>query len=247
MMRTFTSSLALAAMILTPACAQSNVDASDKEAIEQIVRNYILQNPEIIEEAFVALNEKERAKEAERATALIEENATALFEDPLDNSIGPADAPITVVEFFDYRCGYCKRSTDWVVSLPEKFDNKVRVVFKEMPILSPESEKAALAAVAAGNQGKYLEMHLGLMELESRSGFGPEEINAVAEAAGIDVPKMRADMASIDVQRVVSRSKSLARAINVDGTPNFIVGNTLVVGADVNRVEDLIKAALEDS
>jgi len=233
-------------MILMPACAQSNVDASDKEAIEQIVRDYILDNPEIVQEALIALTEKERAVEAERTTALIVENAAALFEDPLDNSIGPADAPITVVEFFDYRCGYCKRSTDWVVSLPEKFDNKVRVVFKEMPILSPESEKAAHAAVAAGNQGKYLEMHLGLMELESRSGFSSDDIDAVAEAAGVNVQKMRADMASIEVQRIVSRSKSLARAINVDGTPNFIVGTTQVVGADVNRVEQLIEAALAE-
>jgi protein-disulfide isomerase len=127
------------------------------------------------------------------------------------------------------------------------YDNKVRVVFKEFPILSTESEKAAQAAIAAGKQGKYLEMHMALMELDNGSGFGPEAIDAAAESAGVDVAKMRADMKSIPVQKAVADAKSLARTLNITGTPNFIIGNEMVSGADTQRVEALIEAALAES
>lgn len=120
-------------------------------------------------------------------------------------------------------------------------------MFKEQPILSAESEKAALAAVAAGKQGKYIEMHMGLMELDNGSGFGPEQIDAVATAAGVDVAKMRADMQSIPVQKTVADAKSLSRTLAITGTPYFIVGTEAVSGADVQQVEALIEAALSES
>lgn len=246
MNRKVSMALAATAIALTPACAQGQVDATDKEAIEQIVYDYIMENPEIIEDALIALSEKREAEEAESARVAIADNQDALINNPGDYSVGPADAPVTVVEFFDYRCGFCKRSASWAVELPEKFDNQVRVVFKELPILSPESEKAALAAVAAGKQGKYLEMHMALMELDNGSGFGPEQIDAVAESVGVDVEKMRADMKSIDVQKNVADAKSLARTLGISGTPNFIVGTQQVPGADVETVEALIEAALAE-
>ncbi|MEL6859601.1 MAG: thioredoxin domain-containing protein [Pseudomonadota bacterium] len=247
MNRKVSMALAATAIALTPACAQGQVDTADKEAIEKIVYDYIMENPEIIEEALISLSEKREAEEAEAALAAIADNQDALINNPGDYSVGPADAPVTVVEFFDYRCGYCKRSASWTVELPEKFDNQVRVVFKELPILSPESEKAALAAVAAGKQGKYLEMHMALMELDNGSGFGPEQIDAAAESVGVDVETMRADMKSIDVQKNVADAKSLARTLGISGTPNFIVGTEQVPGADVQRVEALIEAALSES
>ena len=247
MTRIFSMAMAATAIALTPACAQSQVDVADKEAIEKIVYEYIMENPEIIEDALIALNEKRAAEEAELAMAAISENQDALINNPADYSVGPADAPVTVVEFFDYRCGFCKRSAEWTTQLPEQYDNKVRVVFKEFPILSTESEKAAQAAIAAGKQGKYVEMHMALMELDNGSGFGPEQIDAAAESVGVDVALMRADMKSIPVQKAVADSKSLARALNITGTPNFIIGNEMVSGADTGRVEALIEAALADS
>lgn len=243
MSRKLLSAGALVAILLTPACAQ---DVGDKAAVEEIVREYILENPEIIEEALIALQEKERAAEVAQYTAAAEANLTALAQNPNDYSIGPADAPITVVEFFDYRCGYCKRSAEWAAALPEAYDNQVRVVFKEYPILSPESEQAALAAIAAGKQDKYIEMHLGLMALDNGTGFGPEEIDQVAQEAGIDVAKMRADMSSIDVQRTVAEAKSLARTLGISGTPNFFIGTEFVGGANMPAVEARIEAALAE-
>jgi len=247
MTRTFSMALAATAIALTPACAQSDVNTADKEAIEKIVYDYIMENPQVIEDALIALSEQRSAEEAAMAMAAIEENQDALINNAADYSIGPADAPVTVVEFFDYRCGYCKQSADWATALPEQYDNKVRVVFKEFPILSAESEKAALAAIAAGKQGKYIEMHMALMELDNGSGFGPEQIDEAAASVGVDVTLMRADMKSIDVQKAVADAKSLARSLGITGTPNFIVGNELVAGADTRSVEAMIEAALAES
>ncbi|MEO1322459.1 MAG: thioredoxin domain-containing protein [Pseudomonadota bacterium] len=247
MTRTFSMALAASAIALTPACAQSQVDTADKEAIEKIVYEYIMENPQIIEDALIALSEQRAAEEAALAMAAIADNQDALINNPADYFVGPADAPVTVVEFFDYRCGFCKRSAQWAMELPEKYDNKVRVVFKEFPILSTESEKAALAAIAAGKQDKYLEMHLALMELDNGSGFGPEQIDAAAASVGIDVETMRADMKSIEVQKAVADAKSLARTLSITGTPNFIVGTEMVSGADIQSVEALIETALAES
>ena len=247
MARTFSLAVAATAIALTPACAQEQVGATDKEAIEKIVADYIMENPQIIENALIALSEQRAAEEAQQAQAAIADNQDALINNAADYSIGPADAAVTVVEFFDYRCGFCKRSAQWALELPEKYDNQVRVVFKEYPILSTESEKAALAALAAGKQDKYVEMHMALMELDNGSGFGPEQIDAVAESVGVDVAKMRADMKSIDVQRTVSDAKSLARTLGISGTPNFIIGTEQVSGADTRQVEALIESALADS
>lgn len=246
MKRSLTLGLPIAALMLTPACAQDQVQLGDREAIEEIVRSYILENPEIIEEALIELSNRERQAELERARENISANQDALFKNAADFSIGPEDAPVTIVEFFDYRCGFCKRSADWAVGLPEQFDDQVRVVFKEYPILSPESEKAALAALAAGRQDKYIEMHMALMELDNGSGFGPEQIDAAAESVGVDVAKMRADMQSMDVQTALAESKALAQTIGISGTPNFVIGDTVVPGADVARVEALIEDALAE-
>ena len=236
---------ALTLVALTPACAQGDVDVANKDAIEQIVRDYIMENPEIIEEALIARAQRQQAEETQAVQAAIDENMDAIYNSPADFSIGPDDAPVTLVEFFDYRCGYCKRSADWTLDLPEKYDGKVRVVFKEFPILSAESEKAALAALAAGEQGRYAEMHRELMELDNSSGFKPEAIDAAAKRAGVDVDKMRADMKSVRLQKVVADNKSLARSIGVDGTPAFFVGNQHVPGANTASVAQLLDDAIE--
>ncbi|MCF6328722.1 MAG: thioredoxin domain-containing protein [Henriciella sp.] len=234
------------AIALTPACAQEDrVSTADKEAIEQIVSAYIMEHPQIIEDALIKLSEQREQANAALSSEKIMANFDAIYKNESDYSIGPADAPITVVEFFDYRCGFCKRSAEWALQLPEKYDGKVRVVFKELPILSPESEKAALAAVAAGKQGKYIEMHMALMRLDNNTGFGPAEIDKAAVSVGVDVTLMRADMKSLAVQTTVSKSKSLARTLGIDGTPNFMIGLQQVAGADTDRVEDYIDAELE--
>ena len=238
---------ALAVLAMTPACAQSEVDVADKEAIEKIVHDYILEHPEVIEEALIRLSQQAEERKATEQREAIAENFDAIYTSEGDYSIGPADAPVTLVEFFDYRCAYCKRSMEWTMALPETFDGKVRVVFKELPILTAESEKAALAALAAGEQDKYAEMHRELMLLDNSSGFDPEDIDAAAERAGVDIAKMHADMQSVRLQKVVADNKSLARKLGVDGTPAFFVGEEMVPGAAQGRVIAMIEEALADS
>lgn len=246
MNRKLATIFAASTLALIPACAQDDVNTSDKAAIEKIVRAYILENPEIIEEALIKLTTQQEQATAEEARAKIEANKDALYNNDADYFIGPADAEVAVVEFFDYRCGYCKRSLGWTMNLVDKYPGKVKVIFKELPILSPESETAAHAAIAAGEQGKYLEMHEALMELDNSSGFTDEAIDEAARSVGVDVEKMRADMQTAKVKKVIADSSALARKLGIGGTPNFLVGTESVPGADQAAVQRLIEAALKD-
>ncbi|MEX1251240.1 MAG: thioredoxin domain-containing protein [Hyphomonas sp.] len=239
--------LALAATaiaLMLPACADAGAGASKAE-IEKIVRDYIIENPEIIEEALIALGEKEKVAQAAAARAAINSNADKLYSLASDYSIGPADARVTVVEFFDYRCGYCKRSVDWVRALPEEYDGQVRIVFKELPIFGGISETAALAALAAGKQDKYLEMHVGLMAIKSNDDLTDASIDKVAQASGINVARMRADMKSMAVQQQLSEMKILGQDLAVGGTPGFFIGEQHIEGANIPLLESAIEDALE--
>lgn len=247
MIRKLATLTAMAVLAMTPACADSGseVNTADRGEIELIVREYILEHPEVIEEALTKLLERERLAEAQAAKDAIKANFDALYNHEGDYFIGPADAEITLVEFFDYRCGYCKRSVDWVQNLPDAFDGKVKVVFKELPIFGGISETAALAALAAGKQGKYSEFHVALMKLKSNDELTDRKLDEIARSVGIDAKKMRADMRSMDVQKQLAEMKSLGRALNVQGTPGFFIGDKHYEGAYTEQIEALIKAKLE--
>jgi len=238
-------SLISAAMITgfalsTTACAQ-DVDTADKAAIEKVVKDYLLENPEIIIEALNVLDERQQAEAAEAARKLIAANGDAIFNDPNDYSIGPENAEVTIVEFFDYRCGPCRGAAQWVNAAPAAYDGKVRVVFKEFPILSPESRQAALAALAAGEQGKYAEMHRALMQ--DRSSFNKSDIDRVANSIGLDIEKMREDMKSPALEKTLDDTRELAQKIGANSTPTFIIGDELFAGLDLERIERLISEA----
>lgn len=237
--------VAVTALALLPACAQPGAGGASKSEIEKIVREYILENPEIIEEALISLSEKEKIAQAASAQAAIAANASELYAHAGDYSIGPADAKVTVVEFFDYRCGYCKRSVDWVRALPEEYDGEVRVVFKELPIFGGISETAALAALAAGKQGKYLEMHVALMGIKSNDDLTDANIDAVAKAAGINVAKMRADMKSTAVKQQLADMMVLGQNLAVAGTPGFFIADQYIEGANIPLIESAIEDALK--
>ncbi|MCI4645699.1 MAG: DsbA family protein [Hyphomonadaceae bacterium] len=238
--------LALSSLLLLPACAEETASASTQSMtraeVEEIVRDYLLENPEVIEDALLILDARQKAEEERAAREALTANHDALYQNAADYSIGPDDAEVTVVEFFDYRCGYCKRSVDYVAGLPANYEGNVRVVFKELPILSSESRIAARAALAAGLQGKYFEMHVGLME--SRGNFTNAEINMIAQEAGIDVEQMREDMETDAVNDQLADSLALARALGVTGTPAFFVGDTRVPGANTPAVTRLIEDQL---
>lgn len=229
-----------AAAFTTSACAQE-VNTADKDAIEKVVKDYLLENPEIIIDALNVLDERQKEQAAEEARAAVLANNDAIFNDPRDYSIGPDNADVTLVEFFDYRCGPCRGAATWVNAAPAKYDGKIRVVFKEFPILSPESRQAALAALAAGEQGKYAEMHRALMQ--DRSGFKKADIDRVAKSVGLDIEKMREDMKSPALEKTLDDTRDLAMTIGANSTPTFIINDELFAGLDLERIERLIAEA----
>ncbi|GAB4373931.1 MAG: DsbA family protein [Kiloniellaceae bacterium] len=199
-----------------------------KEAIEQLVRDYLLAHPEVVVEALQRYDRQQQALEAERLKEALAAHAQALTRDPGDPVIGNPEGDVTLVEFFDYRCPYCKRMTDTLAQLVKE-DPKLRVVMKEFPILSRESGQAARAALAAERQGKYEAFHFALME--NGGGFTDDEILAVAESVGLDTAKLLSDMQDPDITAVLRRVNALAEAIGITGTPAFVIGDTMIPGA----------------
>lgn len=217
------------------------LDAEQSEAIEALVRQYLLDHPEVIVEALQAYERRQQAAEAERQHQALTAEAETLFNDPAAPVLGNPEGDVTLVEFFDYRCPYCKRMTGILTQLIDD-DPKLRVVMKEFPILSQESIFAARAALAAERQGKYESFHFALME--NGGGFTEDEIMAVAESVGLDESQLRADMADPQIEAALRRNHGTAEKIGVSGTPAFIVGDTLLPGAvSLEQLKALIAEA----
>ena len=220
----------------TTTAGSGQIDPNQKQAIERIIRDYLVKNPEIFIEVQGALETKLEKENAERLKVAIAENAEELFRHPNAAVAGDPDGDITVVEFFDYNCGYCKRGLADVVKLVES-DPKVRVVFKELPILSKGSAEAARVALAARNQGKYWELHRAL--LKARGQANEASALKVAEELGLDMEQLKADMDSDEVKDEIAQSEALAQKMGVNGTPHFLVGDRSIPGAPENLYEQL--------
>lgn len=250
MLRNF--SLIAGACLAMVACSESaqsqgtSVSQAEREDIEAIVHAYIIEHPEVIEEALIELQRRARAREMEDFTSLVATNEDKLFSDARDPVLGAQTADVTLVEFFDYSCGYCRVSNEWLAQALEQYDGRVRFVMKEFPVLGPDSETAAKAALAVWEQGadKYIAFHNGLYA--AGRPLSQERIEQVAVENGIDVEKMRQDMQHPDVEQHINDVRSLARQIGINGTPFFIINNEVVPGANVDRVQELVEAALAE-
>lgn len=209
---------------------------AQKRGIEQIVKDYLLQNPKIMVEVQTALEQKMAMEEAERTKTLVAENAKEIYRHPDAPVAGNPDGDITVVEFFDYNCGYCKRGFHNIRELIEK-DKNVRVVFKELPILSKDSEDAAKIALAARAQGKYWELHQAM--IESKGRVTEATALEMAGTLGLDVAKLKADKDSDVVKGELARVEALAKKMNISGTPHFLVGSDAIGGAPEDLLDQL--------
>jgi protein-disulfide isomerase len=238
------AALALAGALLLMGPFRSHSIAADtsmfndaqKRGIEQIVKDYLLQNPQIMVEVQSALEQKMAKEEAERTKTLVAENAKEIYRHPDAPVAGNPKGDITVVEFFDYNCGYCKRGFHNIRELIEK-DKNVRVVFKELPILSKDSEDAAKIALAARAQGKYWELHQAL--IESKGRVTEAAALEMAGKLGLDVAKLKADKDSDAVKGELARVEALARKMNITGTPHFLVGSEAIGGAPEDLLNQL--------
>lgn len=242
----FLVTAALATLVaLSPMRAQAQEDQSltpkQVEAVKKVVRDYIMANPDIIAEAIEALREKQRlAAEAEAAKALLE-RSNEIFQDPDAPVAGNPQGNITVVEFFDYRCTYCKSVADTLFEVVKE-DGNVRLVFKEFPILGPESVLASRAALASRAQGKYEGFHRALMKI--RGVVNEAAIMKAAAEAGLDVDKLKKDMEAPEIEAILKRNIELARALDIGGTPAFIIGDRIIPGAvDRGTLKNLIEQA----
>ena len=203
--------------------------STSRPAMERVVRDYLLANPEILIEMQQRLDSNQlAAADRARQDALAQVDAAKFTDPKIAFTVGPEDAKVTVVEFFDYRCGYCKASLPAMKAALEKHPN-VRFSFVEYPILSEQSLLAARAAVASRKQpGKYVPFHMALMEA---TGDLPEErILAIAGQAGVDVEQLKKDMADPAVLETLQSSHALAEQLRVDGTPSFIINDKFHVG-----------------
>jgi protein-disulfide isomerase len=242
--------LGLVAALPAPPAALAQAPAADtrlfspeqKRAIEEIVKDYLIANPEVFLEVQQSLEAKMEQIQAERIKAAIAQNARDIYHSADAPVAGNPKGDITVVEFFDYNCGYCKRGFPELAKLIDK-DPKVRVVLKELPILSKGSEEAARVALAARLQGKYWDVHRAL--LESKGQANEAVALKIAEKLGLDMAKLKKDMDSPEIKAEIERVRELANKMGINGTPHFLVGDRGIAGAPEDLYEQLAKNVTE--
>ena len=228
-----------------PPISAAELTTEQRKAIEGVVESYLLRNPEVIERAMEALEAKREAAKEIAATAAVEKYRRDLFEQPATPVGGNVDGDVTLVEFFDYRCGVCRRVHPVVGELIAS-DGKLRRVYIEWPILGPESVFAARAALASRHQGssKYLRYHDLMMESRGRLDRG--KVLALAEKAGLDRQRLERDLGKPDIARIINRSYAIADALSLNGTPSFVIGGKVIRGArDLETMRRLVADARE--
>jgi len=238
--------LALAPAISGPAAAQEqsrpgNFAPEQIEGIEQIVRDYLLAHPEVLIQSLNDYQNRQKVAEKQRQQEAVIASRAALTQDPDAPVMGNPEGDVAIVEFFDYKCPYCKRVAG-VLRDVVAADGNIRLIMKEFPILGPQSIKASRAALAAHRQGKYEAFHWALMT--KPGDMSDPHIRRIARGVGIDIERMMADMEAPEIQAMIKRNNDLAQALQITGTPAFVIGDTLVPGAiDRKAIERLVAQA----
>jgi protein-disulfide isomerase len=241
---------ALAAVACTPNGETGN--AMSEERVRELVRSHLIENPEIIAEAINALQMRQMEQELvslQIATApLIEAEYDNLYGDERAPSIGPKDAPIQIVEFFDYNCSACNAAAPWLRQLIDTHGDQVRVIFKESPIFAdriPTSEFAARAGIAAHRMGAYDAFHFAMMETGSL--YDDSDVLRIAEEVGLDTEELQRLASEVELGEQVEQTQALMDRIGATGTPTFIVNGTLYPGTYFEEIERQIADILEAS
>lgn len=224
--------VALLALTAPQTTRADEFSTAQRGEVERIVREYLIAHPEVLQEAMTELEKRQSAAESEKHKAAVKQYSQALFSSPRQVVLGNPSGNVTFVEFFDYNCGYCKRAMDDMLTLL-KDDPKLKVVLKEFPVLGPGSVEAARVAVAVRMQDKtgkkYLEFHQKL--LGGRGQADKARALAVAKDIGLDMGRLDKDMASPEVKATLEESFKLAEALGLNGTPSYVIGDDVVVGA----------------
>ncbi len=214
-----------------------------KEDIEDMIYEYIMENPEIILESVDNLRKKMEASSIESDNFLKDEFDTFANDNNIPN-FGDPNAKVIIIEFVDYNCGYCKKSLDAITRLLNS-ELSLKISFRDYPILSASSKFAAKAALAAKKQGKYFELHSELLNV--KGNLSEEKILEIAKNIDIDVAKLKIDMEDPEIAVIIQNNENLAKKLNIRGTPTFIINGKLYAGAlEFDKLRALIDKALSE-
>jgi len=221
--------LLMAVTLLLPVSIQAQeFNPQQTETIKNMIREYLLKNPQALKEAIIGLQAYEQKEQQKAAAQALSDNSASLYRSPYSYVGGNPDGDVTLIEFFDYNCGFCRRSMDDLMTLI-KTDSNLKVIFKEFPILSEGSVYAARAALASMKQGKYMEFHMAMMQI--RGSADKNNVLEIAEEVGLDVAKLTEEMKQSYINEEISDAQNTASAIGVNGTPAYVVGDRVISGA----------------
>jgi protein-disulfide isomerase len=237
----FALALLLALPLAGPAPAADSLSTAQKAEIEKVIRDYFLQHPEFMVEVLHAAEAKLKAEKAADAKEAIAARRDELLHDSATPVGGNPNGDVTIVEFFDYRCPYCKQVEPSLEALIKE-DRNIRIVYKEFPVLGAASVYASRMALAARKQGKYAAFHDAMMATKGQ--VTEDIVLKVARLAGVDIEQAKGDMNDKEIGDLLKRNYSLAETLDIQGTPAFVIGDTLVPGAtDVENLKRLVADA----
>lgn len=237
----FLALVILVAAPLAPARAEEPFTPEQKAQTEQIIHDYLMQHPEVIIESIRAERQREKEQAAADAKGAIAERRNDLLQNPTSAVGGNPKGDVTLVEFFDYRCPYCKQVEPSLEALLKE-DRNLRIVYKEFPVLGPASVTASRVALAARKQGKYEQFRRAMMAQKGQ--IDDEVVMRVAQSVGLDMGRLKTDMEAPEIEQILKSNLELAVALGVQGTPAFVVGDTMAPGAaDIDALRKLIAAA----
>ncbi len=249
-MRLSLTSLALAASLVLPAAADgldlSKMNDAERQAFRSEVRAYLLENPDVIFEAIQILEERRNMAAAEADKDLVASNSEAIFNDGFSFVVGPEDADVTIVEWLDYRCGFCKRAHPVVEELLDR-DPNIRLIVKEFPILGPDSVEAGRMALAAMelDPSKYHDLNDALMTFEG--ALDEAAAYQIAASLGYDIAALKERAGSEAISDKLNKNYQLAQVLGLQGTPAFIIGDQVIRGflpmEDMVAVIEQVRAA----
>ena len=235
--------LACAFLAIAPACplGAAEITPEQRKAIEAIIHDYLMQNPDVLIDALREAEAKANSDAEIKAAQVLRDRRHEVFDDPATPVGGNPQGDVTVVEFFDYRCPYCKQVHPAIQKLLDE-DRKLRFVYKEFPVLGEQSDIAAHAALAARLQGKYEPFHNAMMAAKGQ--ITEEAVYRIADSIGLDVDRLKRDMTDPEIDRALNANRSLAKALDLRGTPGFVIGDHIVPGAiDLDALKTMVADA----
>jgi protein-disulfide isomerase len=245
MYRTLFGLLALACGCIAAASPRpleaTEMTPEQRRAIEAIIHDYLMQNPDVLIEALREAEAKANIDAEAKAAQVLHDRRREIFDDPATPVGGNPQGDVAIVEFFDYRCPYCKQVQPAIQKLLDQ-DQKLRFVYKELPVLGPQSDMAAHAALAARLQGKYEPFHTLMMAAKGQ--ISDEVVYRIAGSIGLDVDRLKRDMTDPEIDQALNANKSLANALDIRGTPGFIIGDRIIPGAvDLDALKNMVADA----